>query len=69
MMLPPVVYAGPTLHSDEVSDLLPRAQVMPPVRRGDLYRDRLLGFDVLVILDGLFQQELAISPREVIDMA
>jgi hypothetical protein len=42
---------------------------MPPVRRGDLYRDRLLGFRVFVVLDGVFGQELAISPREAIDVA
>jgi hypothetical protein len=41
---------------------------MPPIRRGDLYRDRLLGFGVFVILDGVFGQELAISPRETIDI-
>jgi hypothetical protein len=41
---------------------------MPPVRRGDLYRDRLLGFDVFLILDGVFFETLAISPREVIDV-
>jgi hypothetical protein len=42
---------------------------MPPIRRGDLYRDRLLGFRVFVILDGVFGQELAVSPREAIDVA
>jgi hypothetical protein len=65
----PVVYVGPTLHADDVRRWLPRCQPMPPVRRGDLYRDRLLGFRTFVILDGVFAQELAISPREVVDIA
>ena len=66
---PPVVYVGPSLREDDVRRYLPGCQPMPPVRRGDLYRDRLLGFNVFVILDGVFAQELAISPRETIDVA
>ena len=41
---------------------------MPPVRRGDLYRDYLLGFRVFVIVDGVFFQDLAVSPREIVDV-
>jgi hypothetical protein len=66
---PPVVYVGPSLHPDDVRRRLPGCQLMPPIRRGDLYRDRLLGFRVFVVLDGVFAQELAISPREMIDIA
>ncbi len=68
MSMPPVVYVGPSLEAETVRDLLPQAQVMPPVRRGDLYRDRLLGFQVFVIIDGVFLENLAVSPREVIDV-
>jgi hypothetical protein len=68
MGMPPVVYVGPTLEAAGVKEWLPEAQVMPPVRRGDLYRDRLLGFGLFLILDGVFFDELAISPREVIDV-
>ncbi len=41
---------------------------MPPIARGDLSRDRSLGFRVFLILDGVFLQQLAISPREIIDV-
>ncbi len=41
---------------------------MPPIARGDLSRDRSLGFSVFLILDGVFLQQLAISPREIIDV-
>src|SRR5580765_3353945 len=68
MRMPPIVYVGPTLDAAGVKEWLPEAQVMPPVRRGDLYRDRLLGFSFFLILDGVFLDELAISPREVVDV-
>lgn len=68
MSMPPVVYVGPSLEPDVVRDLLPQVQIMPPIRRGDLYRDRLLGFRLFLILDGAFFQSLAISPREIIDV-
>jgi hypothetical protein len=67
-MMPPVVYVGPTLDADSVKAWLPEAQVMPPIRRGDLYRDRMLGFTFFLILDGVFLDEPAMSPREVVDV-
>jgi hypothetical protein len=67
-MLPPVVYLGPSLDSTAAERLLPYAQMMPPVRRGDLYRDRLLGFKVFLILDGIFLHQAAVSPREIVDI-
>jgi len=66
--LPPIVYVGPSLDPQLVGVHLPGAQVMPPVRRADLYRDRMLGFSFFVILDGVFFQQLAIPPREVLDV-
>ena len=46
----------------------PQAQLLPPIARGDLYRSRSLGFNVFLILDGVFLERLAISPREIIDV-
>lgn len=66
--LPPVVYAGPSIAPDEVQRYLPGAVLLPPVHRGDLYRDRTLGFTVFVILDGVFFHHLAIPPREIMDL-
>ena len=68
MHYPPVVYAGPSIAPGEIQQYLPGAQLMPPVSRGNLYRDRSLGFSVFVILDGVFSQQLAIPPREVLDV-
>jgi hypothetical protein len=66
--LPPVIYLGPSLPRDEALAILPDAHIRPPVRRGDLYRDRMLRYSVFVVIDGLFFQHGAVSPREVIDV-
>jgi hypothetical protein len=66
--IPPVVYVGPTLAEQEVREALPGAEIRPPVRRGDLYRDRMLRYSVFVVIDGVFHQHDALPPREVIDV-
>ena len=67
--IPPLVYAGPTISRREVEAVLPGADVRPPVRRGDLYRDRTLRYSVLVVIDGVFHQDEAVPIREVVDVA
>lgn len=68
-MIPrPLVYLGPSAPAEDILKILPDAVIRPPVRRGDLYRDRMLRFSVFLILDGVFAQEDAISPREVVDV-
>jgi hypothetical protein len=62
------VYVGPTLDPAAARTILPDAQLMPPIGRGELYRDRLLGFSVFLILDGVFLERLAVSPREIVDV-
>lgn len=64
----PLVYVGPTLSLQEVRRALPGCLVRPPIARGDLYRDRLLRGSVFVILDGVFFQQRALSPREILDV-
>src|SRR5690242_15969608 len=66
--IPPVVYVGPTLAEQEVSEALPGAEIRPPVRRGDLYRDRMLRYSVFVVIDGVFNQQEALPLREIIDV-
>jgi hypothetical protein len=68
VQFPPVVYLGPSLPRDEALALLPGAHIRPPVGRGHLYRDRMLRYSVFVVLDGLFFQNDAVSPREVVDV-
>lgn len=64
----PIVYVGPTLERAQVTRLLPNAIVRAPIGRGDLYRDRMLRGTVFLILDGVFMQEPALSPREILDV-
>jgi len=66
--LPPIVYAGPTVSATKVAQWLPSSCVMPPVRRGDLYRDRLLGYTTFLVIDGAFFDRPAVAPREIIDV-
>ncbi len=47
---------------------LPDAQILPPIQRGDLYHARMLGFSFFLIIDGVFFNELAVSPREILDV-
>jgi hypothetical protein len=68
VQLPPVVFLGPTAPAAEIMSILPGALIQPPVRRGDLYKYRILKHQMFLILDGLFASTLAISPREVVDV-
>lgn len=65
----PVVFTGPSLSPRQAEQLLPRATVLPPVARDDLYQVRERGARVILMLDGVFSHQLAVSPREVIDVA
>ncbi len=65
---PAVVYLGPTLPRETVAAELPGTDIRPPVRRGDLYRDRMLRYSLFILIDGAFFQNEALSLREVIDV-
>ncbi|MFL5586811.1 MAG: TfuA-like protein [Ktedonobacteraceae bacterium] len=64
----PIVYLGPSLNYHEAQSALPGSDLRGPIRRGDLYRERLLRRSVFIIIDGVFLQEQAVSPREIIDV-
>lgn len=68
MSRPPIVYLGPSLPREAASAALPGADLRGPIRRGDLYRDREEGASVFVLLDGVFFQQDAVSPREIVDV-
>lgn len=67
-MTPVLVFLGPSAPPGDVARLLPGAEVRPPVARGDLYAARLMRYSVFVIIDGVFHQDQAIPPREVVDV-
>jgi hypothetical protein len=64
----PVVFVGPSLAPQQVRAELPEAVVLPPVKRDDLYVVRERGTRSLLVVDGVFAQHLALSPREVVDV-
>lgn len=58
------VFAGPTIPTARVSELLPDAQVHPPVRHGDLLRLQLAPGDTVLIIDGLWHQSTPSGTRK-----
>ena len=58
-----IIFAGPSISHQQLAELT-RADVAPPIRRGDI--DRFFGYDVFVILDGEFGQNLSVSPKEIL---
>ena len=68
MQIAPIVYLGPSLPGADAEAALPGCDLRAPIRRGDLYRDRLGGGSVFVIIDGVFHQEPAVPPREILDV-
>jgi len=57
-----IIFFGPSITKSEVDHLV-KATHAPPIKRGDL--DRVDEYDVVVILDGEFGQNLSVSPKEI----
>ena len=58
-----IVFSGPSIAESEVRRLAPVTHA-PPVKRGDLAAAD--DYDILVILDGEFGQNLSVSPKEIL---
>ncbi|GAA5038608.1 hypothetical protein HNP84_003375 [Thermocatellispora tengchongensis] len=65
-----VVFVGPSVPPETVRQMVDgRAEVLPPVRRGDihaLYRDGAAKPTHIGVIDGQFFQGLSISPKEIL---
>ena len=59
------VFAGPTLHSEDLVKLYP-ADVLGPAARGDVYRAALAGYRVLLLIDGYFEGIPSVSHKEIL---
>jgi ribosomal protein S12 methylthiotransferase accessory factor len=57
-----IIFVGPSLPRDEASRIL-TADYRPPIRRGDL--DRVPAGSTVAIIDGVFDQDLSVSPTEI----
>jgi hypothetical protein len=63
-----IAFVGPSIPRPEVERACPGLDVRPPVRRDDLYQAREQGAWGFLIIDGVFMQEDALPPREVVDV-
>ena len=60
------VFTGPTLSAAGVHAVIPSAAVHPPVAAGDLLALPIPGGDVVVIIDGYFQQAQSVRHKEIL---
>jgi hypothetical protein len=65
---PLIAFVGPSISRDEAGHLCPGLDLRPPARRDDLYREREKGAWGFLLIDGVFMQDDAVSPREVVDV-
>jgi hypothetical protein len=63
-----IAFVGPSISRAEAGRVCPGLDLRPPIRRDDLYRERERGAWGFLIIDGVFMQEDAVSPREVVDV-
>ena len=61
-----VVFAGPSISKEEITRILPGAEVKPPVRRGDAAAAAQDGARLIVIIDGVFFQDEAVAHKELL---
>lgn len=65
-MTPIAVFLGPSLDRDTAQSRLPQADVLPPVRQGDVLRAVAQGYRTLVVVDGVFEQVPAVWHKELV---
>jgi len=63
-----VVFSGPTLSSDEIHEIVPQAEVYPPVAAGELLRLPLQPGDLVAIIDGYYFQAASVRHKEILDL-
>ena len=61
------VYGGLSVFQEDVEAIFPNASFSKPIKRGGTFRDVQDGYHVIVIIDGRFQQSMAVSPSELMD--
>ena len=63
-----VIFTGPSLDHDKAREIFDKAVYMPPIKRGDATRAFENGAKIIGIIDGIFFDEVAISPRELLSL-
>ena len=64
----PIIFLGPSLPLEMARAILPGADFRPPIRRGDLLGISPDSTSSVGIIDGVFFQGLAISPKEILPL-
>lgn len=59
-----LVYVGPTIPASRVLELLPQAELRPPVAAADLALESLQAGDRVALIDGVFLQQRAVRHKE-----
>ena len=60
-----IIFTGPSLSSNEANNIL-KAEYRPPVARGDIINALKDNPDIIVIIDGVFHKEPAVSHKEIL---
>ncbi|HET8845224.1 MAG TPA: TfuA-like protein, partial [Ktedonobacteraceae bacterium] len=63
-----LIFTGPTLDEETIDELLPDAEIYPPVAAGDLLRLSFQAGDVIAIIDGFYFQSASVRHKEILDL-
>ncbi|RSN72799.1 MAG: TfuA-related McrA-glycine thioamidation protein [Thermoproteota archaeon] len=63
-----VIFTGPSLSKEEAKLIFENATYLPPIKRGDAEKALERGAKIIGIIDGVFHQDVAISPREIFEV-
>ncbi len=62
------LFSGLSIAKETAQRILPTADFFPPVARGDLYKKYRKGYRTFLLIDGEFDQSLAVAPGEIVDL-
>ncbi|MEM2214244.1 MAG: TfuA-related McrA-glycine thioamidation protein [Candidatus Nezhaarchaeales archaeon] len=63
-----VVFTGPSLRHKEARIIFEHAIYMPPIKRGDATKAFESGAKIIGVIDGVFFQDVAVSPKELLNL-
>ncbi len=63
-----VIFTGPSLNPKKAGEVFDKAIYMPPIKRGDAIKAFENGAKIIGIIDGIFFDEVAVSPRELMSL-
>ncbi|MCF2858199.1 hypothetical protein L1286_12000 [Pseudoalteromonas sp. SMS1] len=62
-----IVFAGPTISEQEIKTILPMVTVRPPAKQGDILKEKASNPDIILLIDGTFEQHPAVWHKEILD--